>query len=69
MDGRTDKRKISPLYRTSFPIGAAAQKVVTNGRTDRQKGTNRRGRWRRKRKRWKCSRWRRKRRRMRKDLG
>ena len=24
MDGRTDKRKIFPFYKTSFPIGAAA---------------------------------------------
>ena len=26
MDGQTDVGKISPSYRTSFPIGAAAQK-------------------------------------------
>ena len=26
-DGRTDGRKISPFYRTSSPIGAAAQKL------------------------------------------
>ena len=25
-NGRTDERKISPFYRTSSPIGAAAQK-------------------------------------------
>ena len=26
MDGRTNEQKISPFYRTSSPIGAAAQK-------------------------------------------
>ena len=28
MDGRTDGRKISPFYKTSSPIGAAAQKAI-----------------------------------------
>ena len=36
MDGRTYIRKISPFYRTSSPIGAAAQKVVTDQWTDQQ---------------------------------
>ena len=37
-DGRTDvqtyRRKISPFYRTSFPIGAAAQKNNVKNRLD-----------------------------------
>ena len=31
-DGRTDGRNFSPFYRTSSPIGAAAQKVLKNAK-------------------------------------
>ena len=31
---RTNERKISPFFRTLSPIGAAAQKSITDGLTD-----------------------------------
>merc|ERR1712212_1087834 len=40
-DGRMDKRKISPFYRTSSPIGAAAQPLPmkTKEKVEQGKGT------------------------------
>ena len=37
-DGRTDVRNFSPFYRTSSPLGAAAQKERKNGRMEERQG-------------------------------